>query len=89
MREQLKIKNNINNKSRLLAGYCWNWIKDGKNKSDVYDITIPDTTTSIGYSAFYRCNRLADVYYPGKGLDLCSVRPGYRTAGSDHLSLPL
>ncbi len=22
--------NKINNKARLLAGYCWNWIKEGK-----------------------------------------------------------
>ena len=33
-------KNKINNKARLLAGYCWDWIKDGKNKSDVFDIEI-------------------------------------------------
>lgn len=23
-------KNKINNKARLFAGYCWNWIKEGK-----------------------------------------------------------
>ena len=34
-------KNKENNKARLLAGYCWDWITSGKNKSDVYDITIP------------------------------------------------
>ena len=32
--------NKRNNKSRLLAGYCWDWIKEGKNNPNVYDIKI-------------------------------------------------
>jgi len=35
-------KNMINNKSRLVAGYCWNWISEGKANSDVHDIVIDD-----------------------------------------------
>lgn len=35
-------KNKGKNKSRLLAGYCWDWIKEGKNKSDIFDIEIGD-----------------------------------------------
>ena len=35
-------KNKVNNKARLLSGYCWNWIKEGKNKTDVHDIKIGD-----------------------------------------------
>ena len=35
-------KNKINNKARLLAGYCWNWIKEGK--------TIP----SFWFNLFFR-----------------------------------
>ena len=35
-------KNKINNKSRLLAGYCWDWIKEGKSNSDITDINIGD-----------------------------------------------
>ena len=35
-------KNKINNKSRMVAGYCWNWIRDGKNNSDIHDIEIGD-----------------------------------------------
>ena len=35
-------KNRINNKSRLVAGYCWNWISEGKANSDVHDIVIDD-----------------------------------------------
>tara|TARA_Y100000031_G_scaffold127432_1_gene145094 strand:+ start:7947 stop:9815 length:1869 start_codon:yes stop_codon:yes gene_type:complete len=33
-------KNKIKNKARLLAGYCWDWKKEGKNKSSVSDINI-------------------------------------------------
>ena len=42
LKEAIFKANEKNNKSRLVAGYCWNWISDGKNKSDVYDITIPE-----------------------------------------------
>lgn len=42
LRRVIEEKNNINNKSRLVAGYCWNWISEGKNKTDVYDITMPE-----------------------------------------------
>lgn len=43
-------KNKINNKARLLAGYCWDWIKDGKNKSDVFDITIPEYNFEMSWN---------------------------------------
>lgn len=42
LRKAIIEKNKINNKSRLVAGYCWNWISDGKNKSNIYDIEIPE-----------------------------------------------
>lgn len=42
LRKAIIEKNKINNKSRLVAGYCWNWISEGKNKSDIYDIEIPE-----------------------------------------------
>lgn len=42
LRDMIFEKNKVNNKSRLVAGYCWNWIKEGKAKTDVYDITIPE-----------------------------------------------
>ena len=40
VRELILEKNKINNKSRMIAGYCWNWIKEGKNNSDIHDIQI-------------------------------------------------
>lgn len=43
-------KNKINNKARLLAGYCWDWIKEGKNKSDVFDITIPEYDFAMSWN---------------------------------------
>lgn len=43
-------KNKINNKARLLAGYCWEWIKEGKNKSDVFDITIPEYDFAMSWN---------------------------------------
>ena len=30
------------NRARILAGYCWNWIKEGANDTSVHDIQIGD-----------------------------------------------
>lgn len=30
------------NRARILAGYCWNWLKEGANDSEVHDIKIGD-----------------------------------------------
>lgn len=32
--------NKPRNSARILAGYCWNWIKEGKKSSDCHDIKI-------------------------------------------------
>lgn len=47
-------KNNENHRSRMLAGYCWDWISSGKNDSNVHDITIGDFAMSwnLGNSIF-------------------------------------
>jgi DUF2075 family protein len=42
LRRIIEEKNKINNKSRLLAGYCWDWITKKNNSSDNYDIVIPE-----------------------------------------------
>ena len=34
--------NKTRNQSRILAGYCWTWLKEGQNNSDVHDIKIGD-----------------------------------------------
>lgn len=48
-------KNKAPNHARLLAGYCWNWIKEGKNNSDIHDIKIGDFEMSwnLGSSSTY------------------------------------
>ena len=35
-------RNKVANHSRILAGYCWEWLKDGKNNSEIHDICIDD-----------------------------------------------
>lgn len=42
LREALKEKNNVNNKSRMVAGYCYNWITKYDRFSDEYDIELED-----------------------------------------------
>jgi len=34
------ISKNANNKARMIAGYCWNWVTKGKNNPNLYDINI-------------------------------------------------
>ena len=50
VRDLIFEKNKECNKARLLAGYCWNWIKEGKNKSNVYDITIPEYNFAMSWN---------------------------------------
>lgn len=42
MLDQIVKLNKLNNKSRVVAGYCWNWVKEGKNDPNFYDIEIPE-----------------------------------------------
>jgi len=52
MRKAIEEKNAINNKSRIVAGYCWDWIKDGnsKNNSNIHDIVIPEYNFEISWN---------------------------------------
>ncbi|MBI2654360.1 DUF2075 domain-containing protein [Candidatus Woesearchaeota archaeon] len=43
-------KNKINNKARLLAGYCWNWKKENRNKTENHDISIPEFNFSMSWN---------------------------------------
>lgn len=45
MHNAIKEKNRLNNKSRVVAGYCWDWIS--KSSPNLKDITIPE----FGYRA--------------------------------------
>lgn len=42
VRDLIFERNKAHNQSRILAGYCWEWIKEGKSRSDVHDIKIGD-----------------------------------------------
>ena len=38
LRDEIELKNQINNKSRLVAGYCWNWVS--KKNPSLDDIAL-------------------------------------------------
>lgn len=42
LRRDIEKLNDMNNKSRMVAGYCWNWDKEGKADPDYYDIVLPE-----------------------------------------------
>lgn len=42
MREEIARMNKKNNKSRMVAGYCWNWLKEGKANTNIHDIELPE-----------------------------------------------
>lgn len=48
--EAIKAKNEIKNKSRLVAGYCWNWITKGKSDTKIHDIEIPKFEFSMSWN---------------------------------------
>ena len=49
LRKAIEEKNS-ENKSRLVAGYCWNWITEGKNKTDVHDIVIREFNFGMSWN---------------------------------------
>lgn len=40
VRDLIFEKNKVNNRSRILAGYCWNWNKKEENNTNYHDIKI-------------------------------------------------
>ena len=48
LRDEIFEKNKSNNKSRLVAGYCWNWVS--KKDSSLKDITIPGSDFSMQWN---------------------------------------
>lgn len=50
LREKIFELNKINNKARLLAGYCWNWDKDKRNDKLHHDINIPKYNFSMSWN---------------------------------------
>ena len=50
MRKAIEEKNEINNKSRMVAGYCWNWISEGKDNTNIHDIVIPEYNFEMSWN---------------------------------------
>ena len=50
VRRLIEEKNKENNKSRMVAGYCWNWISEGKNNTDIHDIVIPEYNFEMSWN---------------------------------------
>lgn len=48
LRDIIFEKNKINNKARLVAGYCWDWVSKKNNKLD--DIVIPEYNFSMKWN---------------------------------------
>jgi DUF2075 family protein len=44
------IKHNVNNKARVIAGYCWDWPTESRNNKDYHDITIPEHNFGISWN---------------------------------------
>ncbi|WMT18102.1 DUF2075 domain-containing protein [Parageobacillus toebii] len=50
LRKEIERLNKVNNKSRIVAGYCWDWIKEGKNNPNIHDIVIPEYNFSMSWN---------------------------------------
>lgn len=50
MRKAIEEKNIINNKSRIVSGYCWEWPKGSRNSPEFNDITIPEHNFGISWN---------------------------------------
>ena len=54
LHDLIREKNKTNNKSRVVAGYCWNWV--GKNKPDLFDINIEEFNYRAKWNLFAEGN---------------------------------
>ena len=51
MRKAIEEKNKINNKSRIVAGYCWEWpTGNTRNDSNYHEIKIPEKDFEISWN---------------------------------------
>ncbi|WP_226086694.1 DUF2075 domain-containing protein [Mesobacillus sp. S13] len=50
IRDEIERLNKKNNKSRMVAGYCWNWIKEGKSNTNFHDIELPEHKFSMSWN---------------------------------------
>lgn len=50
LRTSIEEKNKINNKSRIVAGYCWEWPKNNRNNPNYNDIKISEYNFEISWN---------------------------------------
>ena len=50
LRKAIIEKNNKNGKSRLLAGYCYEWKKESKNNPNMNDIVLPEYNFAMSWN---------------------------------------
>ncbi|MBV1709683.1 MAG: DUF2075 domain-containing protein, partial [Erysipelothrix sp.] len=50
LRDLIIEKNKINNRARLLAGYCWDWDSQNKNNPNHFDIKIPEHDFAMAWN---------------------------------------
>ncbi|SOC24124.1 hypothetical protein SAMN05880501_11697 [Ureibacillus xyleni] len=48
--KRIEEKNTVNNKSRMMAGYCWDWSKEGRSNQEFFDIQIPEHNFGISWN---------------------------------------
>lgn len=50
LKAAIERKNKENNKSRIVAGYCWEWPKVGRNNPNIKDIQIPEYNFGMSWN---------------------------------------
>lgn len=50
LKNEIERLNITNNKSRVVAGYCWNWVTEGKSNPDYYDIVLPEYNFKMSWN---------------------------------------
>lgn len=50
LKQEIEKKNNMNNKSRIVSGYCWEWPKSNRTNSRYHDIKIEEHNFGISWN---------------------------------------
>ncbi|HEK9099878.1 TPA: DUF2075 domain-containing protein [Bacillus pseudomycoides] len=50
LRKEIELLNENNNRSQLVAGYCWDWIKEGKTNTNMHDIVLPNYNFGMSWN---------------------------------------
>jgi DUF2075 family protein len=52
LRMAIREKNKLANKARIVAGYCWEWKKEGKNNPNINDIELDEWDFQMSWNLF-------------------------------------